>query len=317
MDFHHLKSYIICCFFTHFQLQLNKCLYCTYGAGMVKYILYRIHSFIIVFKNMYYGVTWKTQRKPTKKKKKNIPVSMRRQLIKIDGVTLHKNEEKGGEEDILSEPIHWLHAMPTVSLWVEERGRLHADHRPRMETDMGGWCMQCVCKPLSSSLSSKPGNGMGASSPGQVRVGAHKGGVWVHVERVCKCTWLEKKKRNQKKGLTNSNPHKNLDLHRPHMCYACACACVCCCCCFDSGVWMSVVGGVYVRRWQTIGAKVAQGWRGDAGSVQENMVRWCGAGRRQGIKRIERENVDCEEEVDTQAKDRHSLGCSKKKMTWP
>jgi len=137
MDFHHLKSYIICCFFTHFQLQLNKCLYCTYGAGMVKYILYRIHSFIIVSKNMYYGVTWKTQRKPTKKKKKNIPVSMRRQLIKIDGVTLHKNEEKGGEEDILSEPIHWLHATPTVSLWVEECGQLHADHRPHAETNMG------------------------------------------------------------------------------------------------------------------------------------------------------------------------------------
>ena len=82
-------------------------------------------------------VTWKTQRIPTKKKKENIPVSMR-QLIKIDGVTLHKKEEKGGEEDILSEPIHWPHAMPAVSLWVEERGRSHANHRPHAETDMGG-----------------------------------------------------------------------------------------------------------------------------------------------------------------------------------
>ena len=65
---------------------------------MVKYILYRIHSFIIVSKNMYYGMTWKTQRKPTKKKKKNIPVSMRRQLIKIDGVTLYKTKKKEGRK---------------------------------------------------------------------------------------------------------------------------------------------------------------------------------------------------------------------------
>jgi len=40
-----------------------------------------------------YGVTWKTQRKLIKKKK-NIPVSMRRRLIQIDRVTLHKKKEK-------------------------------------------------------------------------------------------------------------------------------------------------------------------------------------------------------------------------------
>ena len=81
-------------------------------------------------------VTWKTQRIPTKKKKENIPVSMR-QLIKIDGVTLHKKEEKGGEKDILSEPIHWPYTMPAVFLWVEEYGQLHANHRPCAETDIG------------------------------------------------------------------------------------------------------------------------------------------------------------------------------------
>ena len=57
-----------------------------------------------------------------------------------------KKKEKG-EEDIPSEPIHGLHATaspkPVVSLWVEEGGQSHADHRPRAENcvrDMGGQC---------------------------------------------------------------------------------------------------------------------------------------------------------------------------------
>jgi len=61
---------------------------------------------------------------------------MRRWLIQIDGMTLHKQKE--GEADIPSEPIYQLHStgssMLAVSLWVEECSQLHADHRLHAET---------------------------------------------------------------------------------------------------------------------------------------------------------------------------------------
>ena len=54
-----------------------------------------------------------------------------------------KEKKKKGKEDIPSEPIYGLHAAaspePVVSLWVEEGGQLHADHRLRAET-MGNAC---------------------------------------------------------------------------------------------------------------------------------------------------------------------------------
>ena len=59
--------------------------------------------------------------------------------------------------------------------------------------------MQCVCRLLLLLSSLKPGDGTGASSPGQVRVGVHKGGIQVHVKRVCKCTRLEKKTKPKKR----------------------------------------------------------------------------------------------------------------------
>ena len=45
----------------------------------------------------------------------------------------------------------------------------------------------------------------------------------------------KKRKKTPKKGLTNLNPNKNPNLHRPHICCICAYAYVCCCCSCDLG----------------------------------------------------------------------------------
>jgi len=131
-----------------------------------------------------------------------------------------KNEKKKkGEEDIPSEPIHRLHAAASpelvVSLWVEEGGQSHADHRPCAETVrvMHARWVQAVTVivivvetlRLCGSFGFWPGKGGGTQ---RWCLGACREGVQMHRN--------EKKK---KKGLTNSNPHKNPDLHS--VCRAC------------------------------------------------------------------------------------------------
>jgi len=81
----------------------------------------------------------------------------------------------------------------------------------------GWWCMRYGCR---GSLSSRTCIGMAALASGQLKVGVHKDGVRMRVERVRKCTGLEKKKK-AKRGLMKSNPHKNNDLHRS--CMSCVC----------------------------------------------------------------------------------------------
>ena len=75
-------------------------------------------------------------------------------------------------------------------------------------------------------------------------MGACKVGVWVHVERVHKCTGLGEKKTKVKKTtkkkeaksrLTGSNPHKNTNFYW---------SCMCCVCGFSEGRQ----GGTWGRR---------------------------------------------------------------------
>jgi len=78
--------------------------------------------------------------------------------------------------------------MPVISLWVKEGSLLCANWRLHIETVGGIWA-RGGCR---QSLSLRPCDGTTVLPSGQARVGARKDSV--HVERVCKCTGLKKKK---------------------------------------------------------------------------------------------------------------------------
>jgi len=87
-----------------------------------------------------------------------------------------------------------------------------------------GRCMQGRCRlSPSSSLSSRPCNCVAASASGQARVGAREGGVWVHVERVHKCTGMKKKRKKKKK---NERTHQFKPPQTPQPPQHVSCVCV-------------------------------------------------------------------------------------------
>ena len=70
-----------------------------------------------------------------------------------------------------------------------------------------GRCMRGGCRlSPSSSSSSRPCDCVAASASGQARVGAREGGVWVHVEKVCKRTGMKKKKKKKKERTHQFKP---------------------------------------------------------------------------------------------------------------
>ena len=98
-----------------------------------------------------------------------------------------KKRKEGGRHTGWSASYCWQ--FDAGSLFVRQRGWLAA------RRNRGRGCMRCGCRWLSSS--SRLCDGVAASASGQARVGAHKGGVRMRVERARKRTGLWKKKKKR------------------------------------------------------------------------------------------------------------------------
>jgi len=145
-------------------------------------------------------------------------------------------------------PIHRLHgtgsSMPVVSLWVEGRGRLRANHRPCAEA-VGGHAGD-ACNVYSS------GCHQDLTMAPQLDLLARQG--WGHARLVFGCVSrgcanAQDREKKTKSGLTSLNPHKNADLYRP--CVSCVCvasvrACREAC---EGGMAMAAKRGQWERLW--------------------------------------------------------------------
>jgi len=115
--------------------------------------------------------------------------------------------------------------MLTVSLWVEGRGRLCADHRPHTET-VGG---KGTCAGDARDVGAG-GHRRDLAMAQQLDLLARQ--AWGRARLVFGCILRgcanaqdqekkneseknNKKKKKSENGLTGLNPHKNTDIHRP------------------------------------------------------------------------------------------------------